>query len=101
MAETQKHSRAQVQAAVEAGVTQYVILGAGYDTRAVRLRLPASVAIFEVDQPDVQKKKIAGDFSNPSSPLHPHPPSSISYLPLTSFSLPLVPSLLPLVLNLT
>ena len=59
MAETQ-NIPAQVQAAVDAGITQYVILGAGYDTRAVRLGLPPSVNIFELDQADVQKKKIAG-----------------------------------------
>ena len=50
-----------MQAAIKAGIKQYVILGAGYDTRAVRLGLSNAVKIFEVDQADVQKKKIAGD----------------------------------------
>ena len=39
------------------GVEQYVILGAGYDSRAHRLELPPSVRIFEVDQPEVQARK--------------------------------------------
>lgn len=38
-------------------VTQYVILGAGYDMRAHRLNLPHSLRIFEVDQPEVQHRK--------------------------------------------
>ena len=36
---------------------QYVILGAGYDSRAHRLKLPPSLKIFEVDQPEVQERK--------------------------------------------
>ncbi|MBT4928446.1 MAG: class I SAM-dependent methyltransferase, partial [Cellvibrionales bacterium] len=39
------------------GVEQYVILGAGYDSRAHRLELPSSLRIFEVDQPEVQARK--------------------------------------------
>ena len=39
------------------GVDQYVILGAGYDSRAHRLELPSSLRIFEVDQPEVQDRK--------------------------------------------
>ncbi|MCL9775671.1 class I SAM-dependent methyltransferase [Vibrio methylphosphonaticus] len=39
------------------GMEQYVILGAGYDTRAHRLELPPSLTIFEVDQFDVQARK--------------------------------------------
>jgi methyltransferase (TIGR00027 family) len=39
------------------GIEQYVILGAGYDTRAYRLDLPQSLRVFEVDQPEVQKRK--------------------------------------------
>lgn len=38
-------------------VEQYVILGAGYDSRAHRLKLLSGVKIFEVDQPEVQEKK--------------------------------------------
>ena len=39
------------------GVEQYIILGAGYDSRAHRLELPSSLRIFEVDQPEVQARK--------------------------------------------
>lgn len=44
--------------AVKDGATQYVILGAGYDTRGHRLDLPANVKVFEVDQPDIQAFKV-------------------------------------------
>jgi len=40
------------------GMEQYVILGAGYDSRAHRLKLPKNLKIFEVDQPEVQEKKL-------------------------------------------
>ena len=39
------------------GVEQYVILGAGYDSRAYRLELPSSLRIFEVDQAEVLDRK--------------------------------------------
>ena len=39
------------------GVEQYIILGAGYDSRAHRLELPSSLRIFEVDQPEIQARK--------------------------------------------
>ena len=38
---------------------QYVILGAGYDLRAHRLTLPPTLKVFEVDQPEVQRRKRA------------------------------------------
>ena len=41
------------------GIEQYVILGAGYDSRAHRLKLPSSMKIFEVDQPEVSDNKLA------------------------------------------
>jgi methyltransferase (TIGR00027 family) len=41
------------------GTEQYVILGAGYDSRAHRLELPSSLKIFEVDQPEVSDNKLA------------------------------------------
>lgn len=41
------------------GFKQYVILGAGYDSRAHRLNLPQELNIFEVDQPEVQHRKRA------------------------------------------
>ena len=40
-----------------AGAVQYVVLGAGYDMRAYRLDLPASLKVFEVDQAEVQELK--------------------------------------------
>ncbi len=41
------------------GIEQYVILGAGYDLRAHRLSLPTELAVFEVDQEEVQARKRA------------------------------------------
>ena len=41
------------------GIEQYVILGAGYDSRAHRLELPSYLKIFEVDQPEVSDNKLA------------------------------------------
>tara|TARA_B100000902_G_C27256585_1_gene888197 strand:- start:392 stop:1300 length:909 start_codon:yes stop_codon:yes gene_type:complete len=38
-------------------IEQYVILGAGYDSRAHRLKLPSKLKIYEVDQPEVQEIK--------------------------------------------
>ena len=46
-----------IKASAASGVEQYVILGAGYDSRAHRLELPSSLRIFEVDQPEVQSRK--------------------------------------------
>jgi methyltransferase (TIGR00027 family) len=46
---------------------QYVILGAGYDSRAHRLNLPSGLKIFEVDQVQVQERKLSklsDDISN-------------------------------------
>ena len=40
-------------------IDQYVILGAGYDSRAHRLKLPSTLKIFEVDQHDVQNLKLS------------------------------------------
>tara|TARA_Y100001978_G_C23619657_1_gene397826 strand:- start:68 stop:985 length:918 start_codon:yes stop_codon:yes gene_type:complete len=44
---------------IKNGIKQYVILAAGYDSRANRLKLPSDVNIFELDQSAVQKKKLA------------------------------------------
>ena len=49
---------AAVQRALAAGVTQVVILGAGYDGRALRFRSPG-VTFFEVDHPATQADKRA------------------------------------------
>ena len=44
-----------IEESTSTGIEQYVILGAGYDSRAHRLKLPLKLKIFEVDQPEVQK----------------------------------------------
>ena len=41
----------------EEGKAQVVLLGAGLDTRALRLQWPAGTEVFEVDQPDVLSYK--------------------------------------------
>jgi len=46
-----------IKKSAASGSEQYVILGAGYDSRAHRLELPSSLRIFEVDQPEVQARK--------------------------------------------
>lgn len=46
----------QLLAALERPVAQVVILGAGYDGRALRFRQP-DVTFFEVDHPDTQADK--------------------------------------------
>lgn len=43
----------------EGGIEQYVILGAGYDVRAHRLKLPRSMKVFEVDLAQVQLRKLS------------------------------------------
>ena len=40
-----------IKKSATSGVEQYIILGAGYDSRAHRLGLPSSLRIFDVDQP--------------------------------------------------
>jgi methyltransferase (TIGR00027 family) len=46
-----------VRAFVERGGTQVVLLGAGYDTRALRLPELAGARVFEVDHPATQARK--------------------------------------------
>ncbi|MGB1292885.1 MAG: class I SAM-dependent methyltransferase [Pseudoalteromonas sp.] len=48
-----------IEKSTASGAEQYVILGAGYDLRAHRLKLPSSLKIFEVDQAQVQARKRA------------------------------------------
>ena len=48
-----------IEESTSMGIEQYVILGAGYDSRAHRLKLPSNLKIFEVDQPEVQEKKLS------------------------------------------
>lgn len=40
------------RAAVDAGIGQFVVLGAGLDTRAFRMDLPQDVQIYEIDLPE-------------------------------------------------
>jgi methyltransferase (TIGR00027 family) len=44
-------------AAIAAGLDQLVVLGAGYDSRALRIRGADRLAVFEVDHPDTQSAK--------------------------------------------
>jgi methyltransferase (TIGR00027 family) len=46
-----------LQTAVNAGASQLVVLGAGFDTLAYRTRLAGRLRIFEVDHPATQAKK--------------------------------------------
>ena len=46
-----------IKKSISEQVEQYVILGAGYDSRAYNLELPSGLKIFEVDQPEVQEIK--------------------------------------------
>ncbi|MFC9896113.1 SAM-dependent methyltransferase [Nocardia sp. NPDC127579] len=43
----------RIQAAADAGIRQFVLLGAGLDTRAYRMRLPADLRLFEIDLPEL------------------------------------------------
>ncbi|MEZ0364325.1 SAM-dependent methyltransferase [Mycobacterium sp. pUA109] len=43
----------RVRDALEAGIAQIVLLGAGLDTRAFRMGLPPHVAVFEIDLPEL------------------------------------------------
>ncbi len=48
-----------VKNSIDEGLEQFVILGAGYDTRAYRIGgLKGQVKVFEVDHPDTQSVKI-------------------------------------------
>ncbi len=46
-----------VTGAIESGAEQLAILGAGYDTRAIRLPAATTVPVFELDQPPTQERK--------------------------------------------
>ena len=48
-----------IKKSISEQVEQYVILGAGYDSRAYNLKLPSGLKIFEVDQLEVQEIKIS------------------------------------------
>jgi len=46
-----------VSEAIQSGAEQVAILGAGYDTRGIRLAAAADVPVFELDQPPTQERK--------------------------------------------
>ena len=53
-----RYAEDEVERAVERGIDQYVILGAGFDTFALRRKdMVGRVRVFEVDFPDVQALK--------------------------------------------
>ncbi|MBH1933734.1 SAM-dependent methyltransferase [Streptomyces sp. AV19] len=59
--------------AVEAGVTQAVVLASGLDTRAFRLRWPSGAVCYELDQPlvlDFKLNVLRGDGVTPTVPAH-------------------------------
>jgi methyltransferase (TIGR00027 family) len=47
-----------VREAIRAGARQLVLLGAGFDSRAYRLREADGIAVFEADHPSTQRVKI-------------------------------------------
>lgn len=49
----------QIKAKVESGLRQIVMLGAGLDARAFRLRWPPGVRLFEIERPEVLRWKDA------------------------------------------
>lgn len=53
-----------IRGAVASGAGQLVLVGAGYDTRALRLGLPAGFTVVEVDHPATQlrKRQVVEDF---------------------------------------
>ncbi|MEU6731907.1 SAM-dependent methyltransferase [Streptomyces physcomitrii] len=65
----QRYFEDLVALGVEAGVRQVVLLGAGYDTTALRWSGPETVRFFEVDHPATQTAKLAAltaaDLSSP------------------------------------
>src|ERR1700704_5243430 len=57
--------------ATDSGVRQAVILASGLDTRAYRLRWPAAMVVYEIDQPDViefKTRTLAGPGGQPPAP---------------------------------
>ena len=53
-----RYNEDQLEKAIARGITQYVIIGAGYDSFALRRRdLSHSLRIFEMDHPATQKAK--------------------------------------------
>jgi methyltransferase (TIGR00027 family) len=57
MSARSRYAEEQLAAAVDRGATQYVILGAGFDTFAYRNPFGASLGVYEVDFPATQNFK--------------------------------------------
>ncbi len=56
-----------VETALSQGISQVVVLGAGYDTRAFRLKAVKKAIVFELDHPATQKikkEKVTGIFND-------------------------------------
>ena len=47
-----------LEKAIQSGVKQVIILGAGYDTRSLRLPFMNEVSVIEIDHPDTSKYKV-------------------------------------------
>ncbi|MBB1246472.1 SAM-dependent methyltransferase [Streptomyces durbertensis] len=69
----QRYFEDLIALAVDAGVRQVVLLGAGYDTTALRHTGPGTVRFFEVDHPATQTAKLAAlaaaDLVSPAVPV--------------------------------
>ena len=48
-----------LESGVRQGIRQVIILGAGFDTRSLRLGSLRSVNVIEIDHPDTQRKKLS------------------------------------------
>lgn len=49
-----------VESAVSRNYTQFLSLGAGYDFRFLRVRLPSNIRVYEIDQAEVIQRKVDG-----------------------------------------
>lgn len=76
MATRSRYAEDRLAASVAAGVTQYVVLGAGLDTFAYRNPFP-QIRVFEVDFPATQEDKLA--FLSEAAIA---PPANLTYVPL-------------------
>src|SRR5664280_2210986 len=63
---------AMVEEAIIDGAVQFVLLGAGFDSRACRLQSAREVAVFEVDHPSTQRAKLKRLDESGQSPGHVH-----------------------------
>ena len=66
-----RYAEDEVERSIRDGIGQYVILGAGFDTYALRRSgLPSDFRVYEVDHPDVQalkRERIASAKATPAS----------------------------------